>query len=126
MKPDSKTENNMFKPLTKEEIEERVRQPVTAEKTFYEFLDENFVFEDYLCAIKNHPVIGDGKKYNDIKDITRNYNVIDWVMKIDWIKNEIGSHSSFGNWSSNRLERWTKLNTAWNETVRNLQEVENL
>lgn len=116
----------MFKPLTKEEIESRVSQPVSAEKTFYEFLDENFVFEDYLYAIKNHPVIGDGKRYNDIKDITRNYNVIDWIMKIDWIKNQICSHHIFDEPASNRLQNWTKLNTAWNETVRNLQEVENL
>jgi hypothetical protein len=78
-----------------------------------------------LLAIKSNPVLRDGKQYNDIEDIVRVYPLIDWVIIIDWINNDIGTHSSLPK-NDNRVSRWQKLNTAWADTVRTLQEIKSV
>lgn len=116
----------MFEPLSKEYIENTIRQPIKAKEVFKEFLTHNLVFEDYLTAVKTNPVLRDGKQYNDIEDIVRTYALIDWVIIIDWISNEIGTHSQFPENNDNRAGKWQKLTTAWSETIRNLQEIESI
>lgn len=122
----------MFEPLSKEYIENTIRQPIKAKNVFKQFLDHNLVFEDYLLAIKSNPVLRDGKQYNDIEDIVRVYPLIDWVIIIDWISNEIGTHPSLPKNDTslsekhNRVSVWQKLNTAWADTVRNLQEIKSV
>jgi len=115
----------MFEPLNKEYIENTIRQPIKAKEVFKEFLTHNLVFEDYLIAVKSNPVLRDGKQYNDIEDIVRTYALIDWIIIIDWIKNDIGTHSLLPR-NDNRPSRWQKLNTAWSETIRNLQEIKSV
>jgi len=115
----------MFEPLSKDYIENTIRQPIKAKEVFKEFLTHNLVFEDYLTAVKSNPVLRDGKQYNDIEDIVRVYPLIDWIIIIDWIRNEIGTHSSLSK-NHNRVSVWQKLNTAWADTVRDLQEIKSV